>query len=363
MKFPITKPSITASEINKVLDAAKNGWGKNCYDYIKKFEIGISKYLKSKYVISTSSCFGAIYLALKSLEIKEGDEVILADINWIATVAPIVHLKAKPIFVDINLKNWCIDPSEVEKKITKKTKAIIAVHLYGNVCDIYALKKIAKKHKIPLIEDAAEAFGSSINKKKVGTFGDFGCFSFHGTKTITTGEGGALVTNNKRLYDRALKLSNHGRSGKKQFWSDEIGFKFKMSNIQAALGFSQIKRINKILNKKISIFNEYKKELKSKDIKLNPKKKNEINSYWMPTIILGKKNPISRERIFKEFKKKGIDNRVFFYPLSSLPMFKTQKKNKNSYLIHKRGFNLPSYFDLKKKDIKFICKTLNRLLN
>ena len=363
MKFPITKPSITTYEIKKVLDAAKNGWGKNCYDYVKKFENSIAKYLKVKYTISTSSCFGAIYLALKSLNIKQGDEVILADINWIATVAPIVHLKAKPIFVDIDINNWCISPREVEKKISKKTKAIIAVHLYGNVCDIYSLKKIAKKNKIPLIEDAAEAFGSSIDKKKVGTFGDFGCFSFHGTKTITTGEGGALVTNNKKLYDKALKLSNHGRSGKKQFWSDEIGFKFKMSNIQAALGYAQIKRMNKILKKKISIFKDYKKGLKNQNIKMNPKKKNEVNSYWMPTVILNEKKYISREKIFKVFKEKGIDNRVFFYPLSSLPMFKTQKKNINSYKIHKKGFNLPSYYDLKKKDVKFICRTLNKLLS
>ena len=363
MKFPITKPSITNYEISKVFDAVKNGWGENCYSYISKFEKELKKYLKVKYVISTSSCFGAISLALNSIGIKKGDEIILADINWIATVAPIVHLGAKPIFVDIDPINWCIDPIEVEKKITKKTKAIIAVHLYGNVCDLKSLKNISKKYKIPLIEDAAEALGSSINKKKVGTFGEFGCYSFHGTKTITTGEGGALVTNSKKLYKLALKFSDHGKNPKKQFWSDLIGYKFKMSNLQAALGYAQIKRVDKIVKKKIQIFNFYKKYLYSKNIFLNPNKKGEVNSYWMPTVILKKSLKVNREDIFKELKKNNIDNRVFFYPLSILPMFKANKKNKVSYNIYKRGFNLPSYFDMSERDIKKISKILNKFIS
>ncbi len=363
MKIPITKPSIKRTEIKYILDAAKNGWGKNCYDYINKFEHKLSKYLGVKYVIATSSCFGAIYLSLKALNIKKGDEVILADINWIATVAPIVHLNAKPVFVDIDPVTWCVDPREVEKKINKNTKAIIAVHLYGNICDVKSLKTISKKYKIPLVEDAAEALGSSINKRKVGTFGDFGCYSFHGTKTITTGEGGALVTNNKKLYRIALKLSDHGKNEKKQFWSDLIGFKFKMSNLQAALGYAQIMRINQILKKKIKIFNLYKKYLVSKNIFLNPTKKDEINSYWMPTIILKKSLKIKREHIFRNLKKYNVDSRVFFYPLSILPMFRKIKKNKISYNIYKRGFNLPSYYDLSENKIKLISKILNKYIS
>lgn len=362
MEIPITKPSITSLEIKNILDASKNGWGKNCHGYINKFERELSSYLNVKYVILTSSCFGAIYLALKALKIERGDEIILADINWIATVAPIVHLNAKPIFVDIDPVSWCINPKEIERKISSKTKAIIATHLYGNICDIKHIIRISKKYKIPVIEDAAEAFGSSIKNKKVGTFADFGCYSFHGTKTITTGEGGALVTNSKKLYKIALKLSDHGKNPKRQFWSDLIGFKFKMSNLQAALGYAQIKRIHQLIKKKITIFKLYKKYLVKKNIYLNPNRKGEINSYWMPTVVLKKSVKVNREKIFKKLKQNKIDSRVFFYPLSILPMFKNKKTNKISYEIYKRGFNLPSYFDLSENKIKMISKIVNKYI-
>ena len=190
-------------------------------------------------------------MGLEALGIGDGDEVILADTNWIATAAPIVHSGAKPIFVDILSDTWCIDPQKVETAITDKTKAIIATHLYGNLCNMDALLAIGDKYEVPIIEDAAEAIGSIYKNQRAGTMGLFSTFSFHGTKTLTTGEGGMFLTNDENLYDKVLTLSNHGRSrSQKQFWADVTGFKFKMSNIQAAIGCAQLKRINSLIDRK-----------------------------------------------------------------------------------------------------------------
>ena len=252
MKIAYTKPSITQLEVDYAADAAKNGWGENCYDYIIKFEKEFAKHLGSKFSIATSSCTGAMTMGLEALGIGDGDEVILADTNWIATAAPIVHSGAKPIFVDILSDTWCIDPQKVETAITDKTKAIIATHLYGNLCNMDALLAIGDKYEVPIIEDAAEAIGSIYKNQRAGTMGLFSTFSFHGTKTLTTGEGGMFLTNDEILYDKVLTLSNHGRSRsqKKQFWADVTGFKFKMSNIQAAIGCAQLKRINSLIDRK-----------------------------------------------------------------------------------------------------------------
>jgi perosamine synthetase len=250
-----TKPSITEKEVEYAADAARHGWGDKCYEYINRFEDAFKAHLDVKYAIATSSCTGALHMGMTALGIGPGDEVIMADTNWIATVSPIVHLGAKPIFVDILPGSWCIDPELVEQAITPCTKAIVAVHLYGNLCDMDKLLAIGEKYGIPVIEDAAEAIGSIYHGRRAGTMGKFGVFSFHGTKTITTGEGGIFVTNDSELYEYVLTLSNHGRArGQiKQFWSDMVGFKYKMSNIQAAIGCAQIERIDELIQRKRDI--------------------------------------------------------------------------------------------------------------
>jgi perosamine synthetase len=233
-----TKPSITELEVTYATDAARNGWGERCYEYILRFEAAFKAHLDVKYAIATSSCTGALHMGLAALGVGPGDEVILADTNWIASAAPIVHLGAKPVFVDILPDSWCIDPELAEAAITPRTKAIMAVHLYGNLCDMDRLLDIGKRHGIPIIEDAAEAIGSQYHDKRAGSMGKFGGFSFHGSKTLTTGEGGMFVTNDADLYEKVLTLSNHGRARgqTKQFWPDTVSYKYKMSNIQAAIG-------------------------------------------------------------------------------------------------------------------------------
>ncbi|EKD91625.1 MAG: Perosamine synthetase [uncultured bacterium] len=360
-----TKPSITDLEVSYATDAAKFGWGDRCYDYIYRFENEFKVYLNSKFAIATSSCTGALHIGLSALDIKPGDEVILADTNWIATVAPIVQLGATPVFVDILSDTWCINPKLAEAAITPKTKAIIVTHLYGNLCDMKTMLEIGKRHNIFIIEDAAEALGSQLRNEKAGSMGIFGIFSFHGTKTLTTGEGGMFVTNNAALYEKVLTLSNHGRSRNqtKQFWPDTIGFKYKMSNIQAAIGCAQIKRIHELINRKREILSYYKQNLKNIScISMNPEPTGTVNSAWMPTIVFDKNLCITQENLQSAFKNGNVDARVFFHPLSSLPMFSSHPKNPLALDISKRAINLPSYHDMTRSEQDRIIEIIQSLL-
>ena len=344
-----TKPSITEKEIEYAKDAAANGWGSNCYRYINRFEELFKTHLDVSYAIATSSCTGAMHMGMHALGIESGDEVILADTNWIASVAPIVHLGAKPVFVDILENTWCLDPELVEKAITPKTKAIIAVHLYGNLCEMDELIRIGEKYNIPIIEDAAEAIGSVYYGRRAGSIGTFGVFSFHGTKTMTTGEGGIFVTNDSNLHEKVLTLSNHGRSTKqiKQFWPDTVGFKYKMSNIQAAIGCAQLERINELISRKQEILTYYRDNLnKWSGIETNPNLPGREIGAWMPTLIFEENTGITREILLEAFSRENIDARVFFWPLSSMDMFEKRFSNHNSYSIPARAINLPSYHDL-----------------
>lgn len=361
-----TKPSITEREIAYATDAATNGWGERCYEYIHKFEDGFRQHLGVKHAIATSSCTGALHMGLAALGVGPGDEVILADTNWIASAAPVTYLGAKPVFVDILPDSWCIDPEQAEAAITQSTKAIIAVHLYGNLADMDRLLAIGKRHGIPVIEDAAEAIGSVWHGKRAGSIGRFGAFSFHGTKTLTTGEGGMFVTNDDALYEHVLTLSNHGRARgqAKQFWPDMVGFKYKMSNIQAAIGCAQIERINDLIARKRAIFARYRDALAAcPALSLNPEPAGTQIGAWMPTMVFDETTGITRERLQERFGAANIDARVFFHPLSSLPMFDPVPGNQVAYGLPGRAINLPSYHDMTNGDIDRVLDVITPLLN
>ena len=361
-KIPYTKPSITELELQYASDAAQNGWGEQCYDYIVRFEDAFKVYLGVNYAIATSSCTGALHMGMHALGIGPGDEVIMADNNWVATAAPIVHLGAIPVFVDILADSWCLDPEQVEAAITPKTKAIIAVHLYGNLCEMEALLAIGKRHGISIIEDAAEAIGSSYHGNMAGSMGDFGAFSFHGTKTITTGEGGMFVTNDPHLYEQVLTLSNHGRARgqAKQFWPELVGFKYKMSNIQAALGCAQIERVDELVKNKRDIFECYRSLLSHLPLTMNPEPKGCINGFWMPTVVLNQN--LTAKSIMDFLRTLNIDARPFFWPLStvSIPLSRKTSHASLSRKIHDRAFNLPAPFGLEEAQILFIVNALIR---
>ena len=358
-----TKPSITEKEVAYATDAARNGWGDRCYEYIGRFESLFKQFTGASYAVATSSCTGAIHLGLAALDIGPGDEVILADTNWIASAAPITYLGAKPVFVDILPDTWCIDPAKAEVAITPKTKAIIAVHLYGNLCEMDKLLEIGARHGLPVIEDAAEAIGSRWQGKHAGSMGKFGTFSFHGTKTVTTGEGGMFITSDEAFYKKVLTLSNHGRAATqtKQFWPDMVGFKYKMSNIQAAIGCAQMERIEELVAHKRAIFSYYRDNLtKLPGVTMNPEKSGTINGFWMPSAVFAPGIEGARERLLDAFKAENIDGRVFFHPLSSLPMFQPVKSNHYSYNIPPRAINLPSYHDLTRDEQDRVIETVKK---
>lgn len=366
-KIPINKPSITEKEISYVNDAIANGWGEKCYDYIYRFENSFKTHLGSEFALATSSCTGAIHLALMAMGVKAGDEVIVPEITWIASVEPVLYIGAKPVFVDVLPNSWCIDPEKVEKAITSKTKAIICVHVYGNVCEMDALMRIAEKHKVKVLEDAAEGIGSVYKGRKVGSIGDAGVFSFHGTKTLSTGEGGMLVTNQPSLYEKAKVLNDHGRNAKdpehKMFWMRDYGYKYKISNLQAAMGCAQTERLPELIAKKRQIFNWYKELLANIPGQMNPEPADTENGYWLPTIIMDKQFSFNREGLFTLMKQHNIDSRPFFFPLTSLPMFTRNCDNKVAYEIYERGVNLPSYHDIQRKDVEYVCEVFKRFCN
>jgi perosamine synthetase len=361
-KIHYTKPSITAIEIEKATDAATNGWGPRCYEYLDLFEMRFREYLRVGHAVATSSCTGALHLGLAALGIGCGDEVILGDINWVASAAPITYLGAKPVFADVLADTWCIDPAKAEACISPRTKAIIAVHLYGNLCDMAALLDIGKRHGIAIVEDAAEALGSKWHGRAAGSMGTFGTFSFHGAKTLTTGEGGMFVTGDEAMYERVLTLSNHGRARgqPKQFWPDVVGFKYKMSNVQAAIGCGQLERIDELVAAKRRVFEYYEHALRYLPLRMNPEPAETQNGFWMPTIVADADATFDRAALLADFRANEIDGRVFFWPLSMLPPFEPKPANTTSYCLYGRAVNLPSYHDLTEQEMDRVISCIRR---
>ena len=369
--IPVAGPWITEKEIAYVTDAVTHAWYDRANEYIDRFETAFKCYLGRKYAISLPSCTSALHLSLLALGVGVGDEIIVPDATWIASAAPISYVGATPVFVDIDPKTWCLSAETVEPYITKNTKAIIAVNLYGHMPDYDSLLELATAQHIPLIEDAAQSIGSSYKGLLAGSFGITSCFSFHGSKTLVTGEGGMLVTNDKRIYDRCMILRDHGRlPGDTLFQNIEVGHKYKMSSLQAALGLAQLERIDELINKKREIFHGYSTALeKINGVTLNPQYSAIKNSYWMTTAVFNHKVSSSKVQIIENLRKNKISSRPFFEPLSALKSYKNsfdQRRasisNKNAYYIAKKSINLPSSMNLKQSEILYISEILKKLL-
>lgn len=360
----ISGPSITKKEIDYVKDAVKNAWYDQANMYHEKFEMAFARYIGVRHAIALPSCTSAIHLALLAKGITKGDEVIVPEITWIATAAPISYVGAKPVFIDIDSKSWCLDSDSLKRAITKHTKAIITVDLYGNMPQYDTIRKIAEMYGVFLLEDAAEAMGSEYKGCKSGSLGDAGVFSFHGSKTMTTGEGGMLVTNDDLLYEKCLFFRDHGRSKtEKMFWNDTIAYKYKMSSMQAALGLAQLERIEELVRRKREIFSWYKKRLEDcPQVVLNSESENIKNTYWMVTVILDASLGITKEKAIAYLKGKNIDSRPFFYPLSMLPAYREiglqNQYNPISYTISPFGINLPCGLDMTEEKVDYVVKML-----
>jgi len=366
-RIPVSGPSITQKEIDYVTDAVKNAWYGNANMYHERFERAFADYMGKPFAIALPSCTSAIHLSLLSLGVGPGDEVIVPDITWIATAAPITYVGATPVFADIDAQNWCLSPESFRACITSRTKAVIPVDLYGNMPDMDPILDTAKHYGIAVIEDAAEAIGSEYKGRKAGSLGDTGVFSFHGSKTLTTGEGGMLVTDREDLYRRALVLRDHGREpGDLMFFNSEVAFKYKVTSMQAALGLAQLERIDELIERKRQIFNWYKNELDGCTfLTLNSEPPGTKNTFWMVTIILDKGYALDKSQLMQRMAQKKIDCRPFFHPLSSLPAYRNSRnaqeaslRNPVSYGISPLGVNLPSGMDLTQLKVKYVCDTL-----
>ena len=360
--IPISEPSIGEKEIEYVTDAVKSGWVSSLGKYIDKFEENFASYCGVKYAVATSNGTTGLHLALVALGVKCGDEVIIPDLTFIATASAVKYIGAKVVTVDIDEDNLCISPDAIKKAITPKTKAIIPVHLYGHPAQMDEINKIANEYNLLVIEDAAEAHGAEVNGNKVGGLSDAGVFSFYGNKVITSGEGGMITTNDKKLYEKLKFLRDHAMLKEKRYWHTEVGFNYRMTNLQAALGLAQFERIDEILNKKKEIFEQYNLGLKDvKGIKLNYNAAWAKNVYWLVCLEIEGYTSIERDSFILKLKEKGIDSRPYFYPVSDMPIYESA----NTIITHKiyqRGINLPSYFDLTEKQVSYICKCIKELL-
>lgn len=318
-KIPVYKPLLGGNEKKYVNDCLDSTWISSKGKYVDLFEQEFSKYIDVNHSITVSNGTVALHLALEALGIKSEDEVIVPTFTYIASVNAIIYTGAKPVFVDSCEDTWQIDPVDIRKKITKKTKAIMAVHLYGHPCDMDEIIKIAKEYDLYVIEDCAEAFGSKYKGKFVGTFGDISTFSFFGNKTITTGEGGMVVTNDETLCERAKHLKGQGLAKWREYWHDVVGYNYRMTNICAAIGLAQLEQANEIINKKREIASWYKEELKKVPLKVQPEQNGVFNTYWMVTIVLDDYR--KRENLREYLKANGIETRPTFYPVHTMPMF------------------------------------------
>jgi perosamine synthetase len=360
-------PSVTKEDTEIVMDALQNGWyGEKAYYYVEAFEREIADYHNRKYALMTTNCTSALHLLLDGLGIGEGDEVIAPECTWIGSVACITYQRAKTVFADIDPINWCLTADSIEAAISPKTKAVIVVDLYGNMPDYDAIKKVCDKHNILMIEDSAESLGSIYKGVKAGKFGVGSVFSFHRTKTITTGEGGMLLIDDEELFQRCKFLRDHGRQPG-SFFNTEITFKYMPFNVQAALGYAQFKRINQLVEKKRWILKSYKERLSDiPDIQMNSEPEHIINGAWATALVFGSSHRISRDNAIEELTKLDLPVRPFFYPLSSLPAFNDERNGRTNnpvaYDISSRGINLPYALNLTEFDLDKYTKALRSLL-
>lgn len=360
-------PWITQHEIDTVADCMKNGWYN--YHYVETFQQEFAKYHDRKYAIMTPNCTTAIHLLLTALGIKDGDEVIVPECTWIATAAPITYLRATPVFCDIEPRNWCLDPESVRQRITPRTKAIIVVDLFGNMPYMDELRQLADQHGIHLVEDAAEALGSTYKGVRAGKFGVGSVFSFHRTKTVVTGEGGMLLLDDDQLAQRCMFLRDHGRRpGQPAYFNDEVTYKYMPFNLQAAMGLAQFQRLDELVAKKRWIHEEYKKQLADiPDLQFNAEPENGRNSVWITGLVFRPSHRLSKQEAMARFEKLGLPSRPFFYPLTSIPAYKQYAEqyrplNPVAYDISVRGVNLPGALIMTQEQIDRVCAGVRQIL-
>jgi len=357
-RYPVYQPSLKGNERKYVNDCIDTNWLTWQGKYVREFEKSFAEYLGSEYASSTCNATVALHLALLALGIGVDDEVIVPTLTYIASVNSIVYCGATPVFCDVSPVTWQADPEDIRRRITNKTKAIMAVHVYGHPCDMDELTQIAAEYNLSIVEDCAESFGSQYKGKKTGTIGDVGVFSFFGNKTITTGEGGMVVTNNKTLIDRVNLFKGQGLAQHREYWHEVIGFNYRMTNIAAAIGLAQLERADELIAKKRQIAGWYLEQLNDLPLEFHRETGDVMHTYWMFTILTH--NPGLRNKLREYLKENGVETRPVFHPVHTMPMYNDDfQQLKVAESIGWRGINLPSYPDLTLEDVTDISEIIH----
>lgn len=363
MKIPVYEPALTGNEKKYVIDCLDSNWISSKGKYVGEFENKFSEFTNIKYSVATSNGTTALHLAMLALGIGPNDEVIVPTFTYIASVNAITYVGATPIFVDSSLDTWQLDLDEVKKRISSKTKAILAVHIYGNTVDLDILRELCNQHHLYLIEDCSEAIGTLFKNRHVGAEADIATFSFFGNKTITTGEGGMVCTNNSQLRDRVELFKGQGVSKSREYWHEVIGYNYRMTNICAAIGVAQLEKIDEILEKKLAIAEKYQHELSGLPIRF-ASCNNVRNAHWMVSFIFN--NDDQRDLLRHHLSLNGIETRPFFHPIHLMVMYKNlileDEYFPNAINLSNRGINLPSSPNLTMDQITFICDEIKKII-
>ena len=369
--IPVNEIKLLGNEKKYVDECIQTNWISSEGLFVKKFENNFSKLIKKKYSVAVSSGTAALQLAFEALNLKEGDEVILPSFTIVSCLLPIIRLKLKPVFIDADINTWNMNVDHIEKKISKKTKAILVSHIYGLPTEMIKILKLAKKNKIYIIEDSAEAHGLKYKEKYCGWYGDISIFSFYANKLITTGEGGMILTNNKKIFEKCKNLRNLYFGKKNRFQHFQLGWNYRMTNIQAAIGCAQLEKIDQHIKKKREIGQLYQKNIIiNKNFQLPQITFNgSENIYWVFGIVLKGKFKNKLKTVTNTLNKKyNIGTRPFFWPLHKQPIinniqYKINKTNLNvSENISKNGFYIPSGLGIKKSQIKYVSNVINKIL-
>jgi perosamine synthetase len=352
--IPLYQPDLSGNEKRYVLECLDSTWISSKGKFISEFENRFAQYVGVKHPLGVCNGTAALHVALLALGIGSGDEVIVPTLTYIAAVNAITYTAATPVFVDSRRDTWQMDADDVRRKITPRTKAIMVVHLYGQPCDMDAIVKIANEHKLFVIEDCAEAFGATFNGKPAGTFGDIAAFSFYGNKTITTGEGGMVVTQNADVANRALHLRGQGLADNREYWHDVVGYNYRMTNICAAIGLAQLERADEFLSKKRALAKKYQEQVAGLPVEDHRQAPNTTHSYWMISVLV--ENPDDRDPLRTHLRENGIETRPLFYPAHTMPMYIAKRPPfPVADDLSRRGINLPSWPGLTDAQVQTIA--------
>lgn len=362
MHMALAQPQLTGNEYKYLMDAFLSTWISSTGKYVVQFEENFSEYCGAKYGVAVSNGTAALHLALSALGIGKSDEVIVPDITFAATINAVIYTGAKPVIVDVEEDSWCMSPEALEKAITPNTKSVVPVHIYGQPCDMGRICEIAKKYQLHIVEDCAEAHGARWNNKRVGSFGIISCFSFYGNKVITTGEGGMCITDSEELYEKMRVLRDHGMSRKKKYYHEVIGFNYRMTNLQAAIGVAQLERIDDILDWRMQLEMQYRKKLSLINGVTMQKTDlpDRFKITWLVSVLVDEKK---RDQVLEVLKENKIDARSFFIPLSEMELYKRYAEEcKCSKKVSRMGLNLPTTYEIKEKDIETIANLIESVL-